>query len=211
MKSLGAWWKWYWQLNRLNKVYVVAAFLAILSFFFTSVYSIWQTFFVDKTIKLAFEPQVTFETLDQGSGSQLQYYNFRFVVRNSGKNTVDKFYYKFVFPSETVIPTHQRFGMGDRSLWLDSKMEMRSANGKTYYTLGGIHNSPLFPGRSMNLGNLSLMEPLKDFNVGWQFSWEGGTFPEGGKELGVMKIENGALKVEPPFRNNIFPFSFSSR
>jgi hypothetical protein len=184
-------------MNGLQKIGAIAGLLTIISLSGGGVVKFWETFVVDKSVKLVFEPQVTLEELPQPPGPPLRFYNFRFMVRNSGKTTADKFYYKFVFPSETVIPTDQRFGKGDRSLWLDSNQRVVPFEGKTYYSLGGIYTSPIFSGRSMNVGNLSLMEPLKDFNVQWQLTWEGGTYPEDSTTLGVMTMEKGQLKVTP--------------
>jgi hypothetical protein len=50
----------------------------------------------------------------------------------------------------------------------------------------------------MNMGDMSLMESMKEFRVQWQLSWESDTFPEDSKTLSMMTFGNGRLKVEPP-------------
>src|SRR5262245_11087670 len=71
--------------------------------------------------KLAFAPKWNLTALDLAAVPPLRYYDLWFVFRNAGTVTVEKFDYTFIFPAETVIPTDQRFGKGDRSLWLDLK------------------------------------------------------------------------------------------
>lgn len=141
------------------------------------------------SVKLAFEPQIEFHVLPETPDHELRFYDIRFVVRNAGRGTVNKFYYTFTFPYDCLIPMDQRLGRGDRDLFLDSKNRVFTTEGKKFYSMGGIFTNPIFEGRSINVGNLSLMEPLVDFNVRWDLSWEGGT------KSGIMTFENGKLKI----------------
>ena len=87
---------------------------------------------------------------------------------------------------------------GDRSLWLDSNKRVVTAEGKTTIVWAICITVLFFSGRVMNMGDMSLMESMKEFRVQWQLSWEGDTFPEDSKTLSMMTFGNGRLKVEPP-------------
>ncbi|MBI5315029.1 MAG: hypothetical protein HZB34_03575 [Nitrospirae bacterium] len=156
---------------------------------FNGWYSIYETFFVDKSVQLRFDPQVTIREFPP-NGPQ---YDIRFVVRNAGKNTVNGFNYTFIFPEDTP----KRFGLGDRNLWEKRTPDWVRINGKDVYKVGGTQNSPLFKERSVHLGNMSLKVPLENFTVEWQLFWDGGSFPEDINKFGTMTMENGKLKVEP--------------
>lgn len=188
MNLLRQWWKWYWRQSRLNKVIVIGVLATVAPALPAGWNWIYETFFVDKRVKLRFEPQVTFREFPPNAPQ----YDIRFVVRNAGKNTANSFNYTFIFPEDTA----QRFGLGDRSLWKGIP-DWVSINGKNVYKVGGTQTSQLFKEHSVNLGNMSFKVPLENFTVGWQLFWDGGSFPEDLKTFGTMRMENGVLKVEP--------------
>ncbi|NOS78377.1 MAG: hypothetical protein HOP35_10565 [Nitrospira sp.] len=121
-------------------------------------------------------------------------FNIGFLAHNTGnRSTAQGFYYRLIIPAEIIEPRTERLGNADNSILLDAKMEHLTLQGNKLVSFGGFQRDPLFPGRKLRLGNLSLKRPTREIKVLWQFTTEDGVVPSE-NDYGELIIPSGSEK-----------------
>ncbi len=136
----------------------------------------------DETNRLFFSKAAKLELYVKTDVDAFANFNISFLAHNTGnKAPAPGFYYRVIIPAEIIEPRGERLGNADNSLLLDANIERLPVQGKEFMSFGGFTREPIFPGRKLRLGNLSLKMPLRDFKVEWQFTTEDGVFPSENK------------------------------